>query len=172
MTSQAREKLIYQGEMHAMGSEPLKTYLDTLKEPVKFIPPTTACWRGYYGTWEVIEDVLYLVELKAYLDGYIEVGIDYLFPGKSIVFAHWFTGTARLQVGELLYYEHAGYFSVYEKDICLNFENGHLVKTSERINDPPTEEAMKNSYELPSVKKQSWIKRQMNGLMVYIRLRN
>lgn len=172
MTSQAREKLIYQGEMRSMGSEPLSSYLETLKKQVKFIPPTTACWRGYYGTWAIIEDVQCLVELKAYLDGYIEVGIDYLFPGKLIVFAHWFTGTARLQVGELLHYEHAGYFSVYEKDIFLSFENGHLVKTSERINELPKEEANKKIEKVEPVKNKSWITKQMNWLMSYLRLKN
>lgn len=111
------------------------------------------------------------MELKAYLDGYVEVGIDYLFPGKSKVFAQWFTGTARLQVGELLHYEHAGYFSVYEKDIFLSFENGHLVKTSERINEAPTQETGEKDEDLQPVKEQSCISRAMNWLLIYFRPR-
>ncbi len=171
MTSQAREALIYQGEMLSMGSEPLSSYLETLNKQVKFIPPTTACWRGYYGTWEVVEDELYLVELKAYLDGYLEVGIDYLFPGKSRVFAQWFTGTVVLQVGELLQYVHAGFYSVYEKDIFLSFEKGCLVKTSERINKLPKEVENKKIELLQPVKKLSWIRRKLIRAIVFLRLR-
>ncbi len=170
MTFQAREKLIYKGVEHFMASEPLSFYLKSLKEPVKFIPPTSACWRGYYGTWEIIGDELFLVELQAYLDGYVIAGVDYLFPEKSKVFAHWFTGTVRLQVGELLHYEHLGYFSVYEKDMFLSFENGRLVELNERINEVPTGETRSTLYEVSPIKTGTWIKGRLKLLMNFLHM--
>ncbi|MBL0140386.1 MAG: hypothetical protein IPP86_17950 [Bacteroidetes bacterium] len=154
-----------------MASEPLSIYLNSLKEPVKFLPPTSACWRGYYGNWEIIGDKLHLIGLQAYLDGYVIAGVEYLFPEKSKVFAYWFTGTVRLQVGELLHYEHAGYFSVYEKDIFLGFENGRLVDTNERINEVPTEDISSIMYEVSPNNKGAWIKEREKLLMNFLRVR-
>jgi hypothetical protein len=77
MTAQVREKLIYNGDTHWMASEPLSSYLKT-KPDIKFVICTTACWRGYFGTWEIIDDELYLVELDGKNKGYVPVGLSYV----------------------------------------------------------------------------------------------
>lgn len=126
MTAQAGERLIFKGEETWMAAEPLNQYLQN-RNDTKFISPSTACWRGYYGQWEIKDHKLYLIELQAYLEGYTEVGLDYLFPGQNTVFANWFNGKIRIPQGEMLDYVHMGYASLYEKDLILVFENGLLT---------------------------------------------
>jgi hypothetical protein len=56
--------------------------------------------------------------------------VDFLFPGQKKVFASWFTGTIRIPQGKQLNYIHAGYMSVYEEDLFLEFEAGALKATN------------------------------------------
>ncbi|NLJ06758.1 MAG: hypothetical protein GX437_03705 [Sphingobacteriales bacterium] len=142
MTAQAGERLLYKGEETWMAAEPLNQYLKK-RDDIKFISPSTACWRGYFGKWEIYDNKLYLVGLKAYLEGYREVGLNYLFPGQNKVFADWFSGKIRIPQGELLDYVHMGYASLYERDLILVFENGLLI--NEFIVD--NEEEYKNRIE-------------------------
>jgi preprotein translocase subunit SecE len=132
MTAQAGERLIFKGEETWMAAEPLNQYLQN-RNDINFVSPSTACWRGYYGQWEIKDNKLYLIELKAYLEGYREVGLDYLFPRQNTVFANWFSGKIRIPQGEMLDYVHMGYASLYERDLILVFENGLL--TNEYIVD-------------------------------------
>ena len=126
MTAQARESLIYKGEEILMAAEPLSQYLKNRN--IKFIFTSTACWRGYYGQWEIRDSKLYLIGLEAYIEGNTEVGLDYLFPNQNIVFANWFSGEIRIPQGRMLDYVHMGYASLYERDLILAFENGLLYK--------------------------------------------
>jgi len=142
MTAQAGERLLYKGEETWMAAEPLNQYLHN-RNDIKFVSPSTACWRGYYGKWEIKDRKLYLIELKAYLEGYREVGLDYLFPGQNTAFANWFSGKIRIPQGEMLDYVHMGYASLYERDLILVFENGLL--TNEYIVD--NEEEYQNRIE-------------------------
>jgi hypothetical protein len=59
-----------------------------------------------------------------------ELTVDFLFPGQKEVFASWFTGTIRIPQGKQLNYIHAGYMSVYEEDLFLEFEAGILKSTN------------------------------------------
>lgn len=142
MTAQAGERLIFKGEETWMAAEPLNQYLQN-RNDIKFISPSTACWRGYYGQWEIKDNKLYLIELKAYLEEYREVGLDYLFPRQDKVFANWFSGKIRMPQGEMLDYVHMGYASLYERDLILVFENGLL--TNEYVVD--NEEEYQNRIE-------------------------
>jgi hypothetical protein len=130
MTAQARERLIFNGNETSMAAEPLNQYLQNKDDKI-FISPSTACWRGYYGHWEIKDSKLYLIGLKAYIEGYKEVGLDYLFPGQKEVFANWFSGEVRIPQGEMLEYVHMGYASMYDSDLLLVFENGKLVNQYE-----------------------------------------
>ncbi len=88
----------------------------------------TGCWRGYIGTWEIVKNKLYLIDIVAYAPGHIKRGLDYIFPGKEKVFAAWFKGELRLPQGELLKYVHGGYASIYERDLILDIRYGILKK--------------------------------------------
>lgn len=133
MTAQCREKLTYKGEAFSMATEPLCNYLKNRKE-IKFVAPSTACWRGYIGEWIIEDYKLYLVNINAYIEGYNEVGLDFLFPNKTRVFAEWFSGEIRIPHGKMLEYVHQGYASLFEKELSLILENGVLVNETEKDN--------------------------------------
>lgn len=142
MTAQARERLIFNGEETSMASEPLEEYLKS-KSDITFVSNTSTCWRGYYGTWEITDNKLYLNKLKAYIEGFKEVDLNYLFPEQNQVFANWFNGEIRIPKGELLESIHAGYASIYDTDLFLVFENGVLVRQYEVDNTEKYQERLK-----------------------------
>ena len=129
MTAQASERLIYGGKDIRLCSNPLSMYLK--QSGISFVSPSTACWRGYVGTWEIIESAgverLYLVELSAHRSYEEIVGVSDIFPGFDRVFAHWFSGEIRLPQGDLLEYVHGGYASQYEYDLFLEIKKGLVV---------------------------------------------
>ena len=126
MTAQYTDILIYQGVTHSICNEPLSKILKD--RFIKFHTPHTALWRGYIANWKLIEDKLYLVGLKAYLDEKSIVDLNYLFPYHKEVFADWFTGEIKNNLGKLIEYKHMGYDSIFEKNLYLEFINGILVK--------------------------------------------
>jgi len=129
MTAQLPERLIFEGLEHAMCSNPLHDYFALGGPRPDFRHSSTACWRGYVGTWEVIEGRLYLIALTGRLNGGEQATIETVFPGyRERVFAHWVTGTVRLPQGKLLEYVHLGYASTYERDLLLQFRRGELIR--------------------------------------------
>ena len=148
MTAQMHERLLYEGQKISMASEPLNQYLDLLGDR-KFVAPHTACWRGYLGSWEIRENRLYLIGLTAYVEGYQEVGMDFLFPDQQEVFAGWFNGKIRIPTGEMLYYVHGGYGSIYEKDIILSFDKGVLIEKKEVDNYDKYQRQLEEDSDLP-----------------------
>ena len=128
MTAQKDEVLIYKRQKVSMCAEALAQYLKSPDLDKKFSATSTACWRGYIGTWLIEMDLLYLIDIDKTQDGHL--GVDFIFPGQKKVFADWFTGRIRVPQGEMLRYVHAGYGSVYEKDLFLEFKNGILISES------------------------------------------
>lgn len=143
MTAQVSEKLIYGGKEIPLFSNPLSLYLK--QTGITFESPHTACWRGYVGTWEIIEilgvERLYLVSLSAHKTYEDLVGISDLFLGYDKVFAHWFTGELRCPQGALLNYVHGGYASTYEYDLLMEFKQGVLINKHARHNENPLEKS-------------------------------
>lgn len=133
MTAQASERLIYKGKEVSITAEPLRTYLQHRKD-ISFLSPSSDCWRGYYGRWELRNNRLYLIDLKGYTAPFKEVGLSHLFPNEEAVFAKWFSGEIRIPQGRLLEYVHQSHASVYEKDVFLVFEEGVLTRQYETDN--------------------------------------
>lgn len=147
MTAQISETLILDGNKLSMCTEPLADYFELSGQSPEFESPHTACWRGYVGTWEIIDDRLYLKKLKGWLRDGSEIGLGDLFPGYARrVFAHWFTDTIRVPQGELLEYRHMGYESLYERDLFLTFEKGVLTGRRVRANGVPDVDASARDY--------------------------
>lgn len=143
MTAQFSESLLYEGKRLSMQSQPLASYLESMPNPPTFQEVCTACWRGYVGTWEIINDHLYLVDLEAHWQDGEPVSLEQLFPdcdGAAIqkVFAHWYSGTLRCARGKLLDYVHMGYDSTYERSLLLSFDCGVLVKTNVEYDATPS----------------------------------
>jgi hypothetical protein len=68
MTAQIGEKLFYQGKEYGMASEPQVISPELKNYEINFIGNCTACWRGYFGTWEVTDDKLFLKEISGVAD--------------------------------------------------------------------------------------------------------
>ncbi len=109
-----------------MANELLNDYISS-RPDLKFVFTSTAISRSYEASWEIIDNKLFLVAFKAYLDGYVKVDLNYLFPGQTSVFASWVTDSIRLPYGKLIEYVHGGYGSTYKNDRFLEFENGILI---------------------------------------------
>jgi hypothetical protein len=135
MTAQYSEELIYRGEMIQMCSEPLAMYFVLAGVKPEFQFTCTALWRGYVGTWEVIDDRLYMTGLTGQLQDGTEANLATVFPNfTERVFAHWFSDKVRIPKGKLLKYVHMGYASEYEEDLFLTFKKGVVTKTELIVN--------------------------------------
>lgn len=134
MTAQVTEDLLYKNQRLSMCNEPLALWVSINKEKCNFGTTSSACWRGYVGTWQVINNHLYLIELSAVSGGGDRLSLSDVFDGQEKVFAHWFNGEVRCPEGKLLNYVHGGYASTYEKDIFLTFEKGVLVSERTQVN--------------------------------------
>ena len=136
MTAQFAEVLIYEGEHLSMCSNPLEEYFSRGGMRPEFRSTSTALWRGYVGTWKIIDGRFYLIKLDGELEDGRDVDLSTVFPEfPTRVFAHWYSGTIRIPQGERIKYVHMGYGSTYEKDLLIDIENGVVVKTHVRVND-------------------------------------
>jgi hypothetical protein len=136
MAAQIGDKILYNGQIHSLASEPLSPYLFTNKIEKLFSGISSACYRGYCATWRIENKNIYLLNIESpysikdqntdKIDEPISA-MNKLFPGQTEVFAHWVNGKIKIQSGEVLQIVNTGYESVYEKDIFLKFENGVLV---------------------------------------------
>lgn len=130
MTAQFREKLIYEEQRLSMCTNPLGSYFAIGGDRPPFSCGCTALWRGYVGTWEIVDGRLYLVELHGELEDGRTASVATIFPDfPERVFAHWYSGTIRIPQGRMLEYVHMGYGSVYEQDLLLEINRGVLQRT-------------------------------------------
>ena len=142
MTAQISEQVIFEGQKVALLSNPLSDYFNLGGCNPGFQSTSTALWRGYVGTWEILNDRLYLVALIGTLKSGDKADLESVFPGFSDrVFAHWFSGTLRIPQGKRLEYVHMGYGSTYERDVLLSLQNGVVVKQEIRNNGVAAEDA-------------------------------
>jgi len=125
MTAQIHEKVILEGEETSMAFCPPLPYghprlieVDNAEAardaPLVF---STACWRGYVGTWEIKGGRFFLVDVRG----------KYRLLGADPLFANWFTGVLRIPKGKMLHYVHMGFASVYEHEVHIKIENGVVV---------------------------------------------
>lgn len=126
MTAQIHERLILNGEKTSMAfCPPLPAEHPRISEGDPDAPNapgflnTTACWRGYQGTWEIKDGHFYLVGIQ---------GRFVLSEGEPLL-ADWFSGVLRIPRGELLQYVHMGFGSVYEEEIHLKIVKGKVAAT-------------------------------------------
>ena len=156
-TAQIPDKLIYKGDTLSLHDCPLEFYPNReLINPKSLFGSSgcffTACWRNYIATWEIIDNQLYLTEIRnacypiamedvavAYKSGIKKnsIGLEFsdlkkLFPDnyeKGKVKADWVTHNLISPQGELLYYVHNEFESSYERDLEFHFEKGVLTGT-------------------------------------------
>lgn len=136
MTAQIAESLLYEGKKVTICTTPLSDYFALGGGHPNFDDfHCTALWRGYVGSWEIVENRLYLIGLQGTLEDGSKATLATIFPDyPERVFAHWFSGPIRIPQGKLLKYVHMGYKSVYERDLFLELERGVLVNKHIRKN--------------------------------------
>ena len=135
MTAQVSETLLINGRPLMMCACPLDSFLATNSQRWSFAFTSTANWRGYEGTWELMNNRLYLKALEGELSTGEPAKLETLFPGfPDGVFAHWFSGTIRCPQGKMLDYVHGGFSSKYERDLFMEFKRGVLVAERTVVN--------------------------------------
>ena len=110
MTMQIPDTVIYNDVAYETGvycADLFKPYLE--EHHIELFADCSAIWRGYIATWKIENGMLYLTEIYANVTGvkgHIKgnestiqslisdeaVGMDYLFPNQSQVFADWYSG--------------------------------------------------------------------------------
>ncbi len=146
MTAQIGDRIFIDNIEYSLACEPLSSYLYDNKIEKLFTAISTSCYRGYYATWKIDDNKIYLLNIKSpwslKRNNQIEIeehvsAMEKLFPGQTEVFAYWVNGRLKINSGELIEYVHIGYESVYESDIYLWFENGVLIvdETVKNINE-------------------------------------
>ncbi len=161
-TAQIPDLIIYKGDTIALFNCPLNSFpnQDLIKPSSLFGSKGcfyTACWRNYIATWEVVNNELYLTEIRnacyptklrtvsASYKGNVakdSIGNEYanlqmLFPQRyqnGKVKADWVDQKLYLPQGKLLYYFHDGFQSVYEREIEIIIEGGILIQSRDLDN--------------------------------------
>jgi len=149
MTAQIAERLRYQGDEVAMCTNPLSDYFAMGGFDPHFESNSTALWRGYVGSWEIVDDRLYLIGLTGTLEDGTDASLATIFPDyPDRVFAHWYSGTIRIPQGKQLEYVHMGYGSTFERDLLLDVERGVVVATRVRHNGVADSDDAPEGYEV------------------------
>jgi len=152
MTAQIPERLMIEGRMQAMCTNPLWPYLCAMTNPPEFEAPSSALWRGYIGSWEIDGDRLFLLSIEGQLKDGSHASVGSVFPGaRGRVFAEWFSGEIRIPLGRLLHYEHAGYASQYERDRLLQVEGGVIRSDEVRQNGLSDEADREDGYQISAM---------------------
>jgi hypothetical protein len=139
MTAQVGEILLIDGDQHEMFNEPLRFWFALSGVPSPFEGISSACWRGYVGTWELTGDRLYLVGLRGHVPDEKPVSIETIFAGwPNRVFAHWYTGTLTVPRGEMLHYVHLGYGRLHEETLFIDVERGAVTGRRRVKNSKPS----------------------------------
>ena len=133
MTAQESDRLNYKRVSYLLFSDPLGQYFEKHGFKYGLRAPHTANWRGYTADWIIADNTLTLVGFNGHLaeeDPTFgrQIGMEMfeLNSGQRMK-ATWFTGELRVQDGRMLEYVHAGWGSIYEREIILTIKDGKLV---------------------------------------------
>lgn len=133
-TAQIPDILVVEGDTLYLFCNPLEGYFDTAhpRPDDMWGLGSTACWRGYQAYFELRKDSLFLtgIRLGRKGDSTDFYPLSRLFGDKAThrgVFASWMNDTLVSVGGDLLYYIHMGYASLYEFDIEYVMRQG-IVK--------------------------------------------
>jgi len=134
-TAQVPDYLIIEKDTIAIFANPLEQLYNHKKRPKTFFEKesrgSTACWRGYYAYWKLEDNRLFLIKIVDCCNNKTTANLGKIFGKKyhnNKVFADWFTGELLSPEGKLVYYEHMGYGSIYEKEVIYAFEKGIFQK--------------------------------------------
>lgn len=97
MTTQMLETLIDQGKTLKMLNEPLEKHLARDGHYPDLDCTCSALWRGYRGTWQIIDNRLYLIQIEGTLRNGEPADIGSFFPQQAQpVWAQWCSETLHI----------------------------------------------------------------------------
>lgn len=140
MTAQSPERMILDGRPRALYADPLYRLLKSrrLSLAKRGEGWSTSNYRGYCGTWQVVDGRLYLVHLNMMWpdEGVLPMDLRReLLRGMSAsdfpAFASWFNGRLRLAIGRRLIYSHQGWSHWFERERVMTFVGGKVVRDRE-----------------------------------------
>lgn len=92
MCSQRLDRLTFNGKKYRIKTDPLFSYWNEQNPQPPMGCPSTGNYRGYYSSWEIIDNVLFLIDVTYKAPKY-NAGLFYVFPDSSgKIKATWFTG--------------------------------------------------------------------------------
>ena len=159
-TPQIPDNIIYKGEKYKLfHSYPMESFLKKYpdKHPKKDWSSNTGLTRGYVATFEIKGEQLYLKDIGIE-DGEIinEKGrvigpkfksvMNEVFPNQKLVKINWVSGLFVLPVGKANHNVPYGAYSIYERYIVLEIENG-ILKREKEFTYEEYEEFKKQQFE-------------------------
>jgi len=135
--AQYPEKLRLDGKEEQLMATPLEDFWSPAHPRPDTLSQTSwACWRGYIGIWEIIDNKLCLLRLErheiwpkddTFQEQAIAIPLKPLFGSDGPVLADWFSGVLRVARGDVLTQVNTGYASVYEEDLFLIIDHGAVT---------------------------------------------
>jgi len=143
--AQMPEKIRFDGMEEQLMATPLENlWNDEHPKPATLTQTSLACWRGYVGTWEIINGKLHLLRLErheikprdeSFVEQTVNLPLAPLLGKEGPVPADWFSGVLRVARGNVIVQVNAGYASVYEEDVFFIVEHGKIVSRRVIKND-------------------------------------
>ncbi len=128
MTAQSSEILLLDGHFESLNSLPLSPYLEPRGIDSRAMSKgyCTSLWRGFVGLWEVLDGSLFLIGLVDFQNDPIDPAT--VFGELRLpILADWYSGRLEIDRGELLFYYHMPWGSLYAERLRLYIEHGQVV---------------------------------------------
>jgi hypothetical protein len=141
MTAQAPERIIIDDRSRELYAQPLYRLLASRRMSDLFEDGdgwSTACWRRYRGTWEIVGGRLHLVHLNVMwpderpLPLELRARLLRAVPCQDFpIPADWFNGRLRIPIGRRLVYSHHGWSHWFERERVIAFKHGVVTRDRE-----------------------------------------
>ncbi|MEI6025298.1 MAG: hypothetical protein WCT47_01225 [Betaproteobacteria bacterium] len=135
MTQQIRDRLVLDGEEHAIPPIDLSNCRwQQVRRYISSVQKFSACWRGYHCKWELRNGHLFLVDITIMWSGRKDwLEFEEVFPGQlSGVPGDWFSGEIEVPQGERL--DLGRDYWMDEETLMLSISNGVVISARRRDN--------------------------------------
>lgn len=136
VTAQYPDKITFEGIEYNLNSNPLEYFFEEYpeKRPQDGVM-STALWRGYVAHFEIIDDQLFVTDIKIQVPAKDEKGAEpfnwvsvysKVFPNSKKTKIVWYSGILILPHGKMVEYVHMGYSSIYSEYLLLEIDKGNF----------------------------------------------
>jgi hypothetical protein len=137
-TAQFPDKINYNGKEYNLNSNPLEVYFEKNpnKKPKSEVR-SSALWRGYIATFEIIDNQLFLKDIEIQYRDTTSKGsnnsnwksvLNEVFADQKNIQVDWYTGLLVIPQGKVVNYVHMGYSSTYQHYTILELNKGVLTQ--------------------------------------------